>query len=131
MIKTERPTIQVSVWAAGLYAILAGITTLVAGSAALEGQAFTAAVNLARSVHVEPATLWGVSAILVGALTLVPRRKVSQWGLFGAAAWSAFWALSLAASSPPSGYRGVVAYLYIAVMISMLIVFRRVYSRIE
>lgn len=130
VMKVYQTAVRTAVIGVGLYGLLVGVTTLVAGYVGMDGKAFDQAVALAETVGIPAPTLWGVAAILAGALALVPSKKVSQCGLYCMAVWTLFFGATLLLSAPPAGYRGVCTYLFVTCMITGLILLRRLDPRL-
>lgn len=119
LVVKYRQLIRGGIVAAGIYAIALGLGTLIGGDVRLAGPSYTSASQLAAAFGVSPSLFWGASSILVGALTLAPRRKVSQCGLFALVILSTFLAVSFLASAnvaPLAGVSGIFAHWYIAVV---------------
>jgi hypothetical protein len=118
---------------AGLYALLVGVATFWGGDQRMMGPSYITSSDVAESMGASPSVLWGVSAMLVGALALLPHRKVSLCGLYGVVAWSVVFGLSFLVSvntEPLAGVSGVFGHGFIAVMVTGLIVVRIVDPRV-
>ena len=115
--------------AAGIYAVLTGVATMLGGDMRFEGVSYSAHRMVSQSLGWSPAVLWGGTVLLVGLLALAPHRKATLCGLYGIAAWSLLLSLGFLRSlniEPLAGVSGVFAHAFIATMLMALIVTRMV-----
>lgn len=124
-----RALVRTAFRAAGLYALLLGVATVFGGDERMMGPSYKSAWDIAESVGASPSVLWGVSVALAGLVALVPTRRVALWGMYAVAAWSALFAISFGLSvntQPLAGVTGIFGHGFIAVVMTGLIVVRKV-----
>lgn len=116
-----------------LYAILLGVATFWGGDERFQGHSYEHAERLADYAGSSPSVLWGLTVLLAGLLALAPHRKAALCGMYGVTAWSVLFAASFLLSvntHPLAGVSGVFAHGFIAVVMTGLVVVRRVDPRV-